>query len=296
MTHQKKLGSQYIGPFVDGRALKQTLKTLRKVFPYRSCKTLPKKPCLWYQFDRCLAPCAGLTSTIEKEIKRNIQSLLKILQGKKSQVSKDLKREMKTASKNQGFEQAARIRDQIKALERVLSNAHVIKAVEARPQPDVLQKILKLEKPISRIEAYDVSNIQGKQATGSMVTFIKGLPDKNFYRKFKIKIQQKPNDAAMIKEILLRRFKHPEWGLPDLILIDGGKPQLSAAQKILKGKLPIIALAKKKNELFIEGNKKPILLKTLPRGTFNLILQLRDEAHRFALMYHKKLRRDSLLR
>ncbi len=126
-----------------------------------------------------------------------------------------------------------------------------------------------------------------------MVVFINGKPEKNLYRKFKIKHTNsaKPNDTAMIKEVLRRRIKHKEWPLPDLFLIDGGKPQLSAAKEVIKN-IPVIALAKRNNELFID--KKPILLKDMPREISNLILQLRDEAHRFAITYHKKLREIDL--
>ncbi len=104
----------------------------------------------------------------------------------------------------------------------------------------------------------------------------------------------------MIKETLNRRFKHPEWGMPDLILIDGGKAQLNAAVRIKNKELKIknvkvISLAKRGNKLYIEDQKKPLLLKTLPREIFNLVLQLRDEAHRFAISYHKKLREKGLL-
>jgi excinuclease ABC subunit C len=136
-----------------------------------------------------------------------------------------------------------------------------------------------------------VSNIQGKDATGSMVTFINGKADKNFYRRFKIRFSNKPDDTAMLKQALLRRFNHPEWGLPDLILIDGGKAQLNTTLSITK--IPAIALAKRRNELYMKNLKKPILLKDLPREVFNLILQLRDEAHRFARKYHHKLREIS---
>ncbi len=172
---------------------------------------------------------------------------------------------------------------------------------------------MKTKKEISRIEAYDVSNIQGQLATGAMVTFIDGFPNKNFYRRFKIKMTGEPNDVVMIKEILSRRFGHQEWELPDLILIDGGKPQLNIAVnsksqipngaqpkagRVVGGleskKIRVIAIAKKKNELYIESQKKPILLKSLPGEIFNLILQLRDEAHRFAISYHKKLRERAL--
>jgi len=213
ITHQPKTDRgetltkiEYVGPFVDGKSLKQALKELRKHSPFRTCKTLPKKPCLWFHLGKCPAPC--------------------LLRSR-------------------------------------------------------------------RIEAYDISNIQGQQATGSMVTFIDGKPDKNLYRRFKIKMANKPNDTAMIKEVLQRRLKHEEWGWPDLILIDGGKGQLNAALSTTK--IPVMALAKKRNELYMKGRKKPVSLKNLPREIFNLILQLRDEAHRFARSYHLKLRKKALL-
>lgn len=214
ITHQfeNRSRTEYVGPFVSGRTLKQTLKDLRKIYPYRTCKTIPKKPCLWYHLNQCPAPCLFR---------------------------------------------------------------------------------------IKRLEAYDVSNIQGKDATGSMVTFVNGQPDKNFYRRFKIKGTAKPNDVAMLKEVLNRRLKHQEWPYPDLILIDGGKAQLNAAILIAKRyklKAKIMALAKKENKLYVENQKNPLLLKEMPREIFNLILQARDEAHRFARKYHLKLRERALLR
>jgi len=301
----------YVGPFVEGRALKQTLNILRRVFPYRTCKPYSGKPCLWYQLGRCPGPCLlgsklanerpKMEEAIKKESQRNAKNLKKILEGGKNQALKDLKREMRSASKIKDFEKAATVRDQIRALERVLSHARLLETIEPEKSDwekteKEIKKILNIKKKVSRIEAYDVSNIQGRNATGSMVIFINGQPNKNFYRKFKIKIEGKPNDVAMIKEILSRRFSHTEWGWPDLILIDGGAAQLSAARqaknkerRVVKN-IKVIALAKRKNELFIEGQKTPILLKKLPREIFNLILQLRDEAHRFALSYHRKLR------
>jgi len=302
-THQIKCienGSRYIGPFVNGKALKETLKVLRKVFPYRTCKTLPKSPCLWYQLGRCPAPCLvtsqvpGFKKKIQKECQKNARNLMKILQGKKSQVVKNLKKEMKKLAKEEKFEEAAKIRNQIWALEKVFQHAKI----SDWPQPKYSLRQPWFFYRVSRIEAYDISNLQGKEAAGAMVTFVEGKPDKNFYRRFKIKISGKPNDVAMIKEVLSRRFKHPEWGFPDLILIDGGRAQLNAALRCLTPgvkHIEVIALAKKKNELFVEGEKKPILLKSLPREISNLILQLRDEAHRFALNYHKKLRKKYLL-
>jgi excinuclease ABC subunit C len=311
ITHQIRGEAKFVGPFVDGKSLKATLKILRKVFPYRTCKTLPKRPCLWYQLNRCPAPCLLKSKLAEqiptvrvrtkREVQRNAKNLYQILQGKKNQVLKNLKKEMAKASKEERFEEAAKIRDQIESLEKVLVNAKIFELEKPIEKTwlnlrEILQKILKTKKRITRIEAYDVSNIQGKEAAGSMVTFIKGLPNKNFYRRFKIKIATKPDDIAMIKECLRRRFKHLEWGLPDLILIDGGKAQLNAARKVIKNKIPLISLAKKENKLFIWNKKSLIMLKKLPREIFNLILQLRDETHRFAISYHKILRERSLFK
>lgn len=230
------------------------------------------------------------------ECQKNARNLLKIIQGKKKQVLKGLKKEMKKVSNLKDFERAAKIRDRIFAIGKVLDNAKIFRVQEKEIKyseiEKELKKILKTKNKIKRIEAYDVSNISGKLATGSMVTFIKGLPAKEFYRKFKIKISGRPNDIAMIKEILSRRFQHPEWGKPDLILIDGGRAQLNAALSCLTSgvkQVKVMAIAKKKNELYVK-NQRSILLKSLPREIFNLILQLRDEAHRFALSYHRKLR------
>jgi excinuclease ABC subunit C len=123
-----------------------------------------------------------------------------------------------------------------------------------------------------------------------MVSFLEGKPDKNFYRKFKIKIQGKPNDVAMIKEVIGRRLNHKEWPYPDLMLVDGGISQFNAARSVIKNKkILIAAISKAENKLFIKKGRM-IFLKTLSRKIFNLILQLRDEAHRFAITYHKKLR------
>ena len=319
ITHQSKRGPAsvtrpgLVGPFVNGKSLKKTLDVLRKIFPYRTCKKLPRHPCLWYHLNRCPAPCLlksslgkqldRFTKSINrgKEYRRNIQNLIKILQGRKRQVLINLRKEMKGASNLQDFEKAAKIRDQITALKKILAHAKIFELQPLQkidwPQiQKILQQILKTKNKVSRIEAYDVSNIQGQEAAGAMVTFIDGTPNKNFYRKFKIKIAGKPDDIAMIKEVLSRRFKHPEWGLPDLILIDGGKAQLNAALSSYPTPgVGYLALAKKENKLFIENQKEPTLLKSLPREIFNLILQLRDEAHRFAISYHRKLRKRGLL-
>jgi len=293
------LKSEFIGPFVDGSSLKKTLRILRKIFPYYTIKKHPKTLCPWCHLSLCPGP-----NPSKKECQKNIKNLISVLKGKRKSVLINLKGEMKKASALQDFEKAAKIRDKIKALEKVISHTKIFKSEQPFQKNNwsetqkKLQKILKTRKEISRIEAYDISNIQGKMATGSMITFINGKSDKSHYRKFKIKISDKPNDVLMIKEVLSRRLQHQEWLYPNLILIDGGRAQFNTAQSIINNQkltIPVIALAKKKNELFIESQKEPILLKKLPREIFNLILQLRDEAHRFAISYHKNLRRRTLI-
>ncbi len=300
ITHQpQNVGGKIfnIGPFVDGGALKETLKILRRVFPYRTCNRLPHHACLWYQLQRCPAPCLvdlkipGFKEKIKKECQRNAKNLMATLAKGKNPVLRELKKEMTGFAKQQKYEEAGKIKSQIASLEKVFAHTPVLTQAE----------MLKVKPSTShRTEAYDIADIQGKEATGAMVVFIDGKPDKSQYRQFKIKGEEKPNDIAMLKEVLERRFNHPEWPYPDLILIDGGKAQFNIAQKIcwrpgLKH-IKVMSLAKRNNELYIEGKKTPVLLKTLPRETFDLILQLRDEAHRFARRYHHHLRKKFLLK
>lgn len=318
ITHQlkeKKEKIEFFGPFIDGKALKKTLRILRRIFPFRSCKRIPKKPCLWYQLERCPAPCLlkkkGLDEKSKeyKELKvlsqKNIKNLKSVLQGNSKKVIKNLEREMKKLSQKEEFERAALLRDKIFALKDILYN---VKILEERETQEInweeiqkkLRKILGIKRKIERIEGYDISDIQGKMAVASLVTFLKGKPEKNLYRRFKIKAEGKPNDFLMIQEALFRRMHHPEWEFPDLILIDGGKGQLNAALKgislsRIKKSFFVVALAKGKNKLFLENKKNPLFLKDLPEEVSNLLLRARDEAHRFAISYHRNLRKKKLL-
>ncbi len=301
ITHQKNEKDEYVGPFVEGTALKKTLRFLRRVFPYYTTKRHPKNNCTYCHLGLCPGPNPDLT-----ECRKNIKKLVLILRGKRNTVLNSLKKEMKQLSIKKEFEKAAKIRDRISNLWQVMSHTKVIESEKIESNTwnkteKVLKGIVGINKNISRIEAYDVSNIQGKHATGVMVVFINGKPDKNLYRKFKIKVAPKPNDIAMLKETLERRFVHSEWQYPEIILIDGGVSQLNIGIKVKQQKLEtknikVISIAKKYKELFIEGVKKPTLLKTLPNEIFNLIINLDDEAHRFAITYHKKLRKKYLLK
>ncbi len=306
LTHQPKNDTRgelssprssprFIGPFVDGKSIKETLSLLRRIFPYYTSSRHPLKKCSWCHLELCPGPNPNT-----KEYKQNLKNLIAVLEGKRLSVLRTIEKEMHAASKNKEYECAAKLRDQLFTLKNIVSHSNNVQKT--------LQTIFQVKKEIRRIEAYDISNMQGKEATGSLVIFVDEKPAKNWYRKFKIHIAGKPNDFAMLQETISRRFRHPEWPYPDLMIIDGGKPQLSAALKALqefqkpnfkfqiKSKIQIAALAKRNNELFLPNRKEPILLKTLPQSVQNLILHIRDEAHRFAITYHKHLRRVDFLK
>lgn len=162
-----------------------------------------------------------------------------------------------------------------------------------------LQRTLGLKELPFRIEAFDISNISGTLAAGSLVVFKGGEPDKNEYRRFRIKRVRRIDDYAMISEVIERRYRRllkERKILPDLILIDGGKGQLNAASKVLKRlrvELPVASLAKEYEHLFIPGRPHPIILAKNSSALY-LLKQIRDEAHRFALTYHRKLRRKKI--
>jgi len=294
--------NKYIGPFTEGNALRKTLKFLRKVFPYYTSPSHLSNKCTWCHLELCPGPNPNL-----KEYKKDIKQLVLILQGKRKAVLYSLRKEMAYASLAHKFEEAGRIRDKINALLQVMLHTHVIENGNFKNQnatwdetQTTLQEILQIKKTINKIECYDISNIQGKQAVGSMIVFIDGLPDKSQYKKFRIKMKNEPNDIAMLQEVLGRRFLHPKWSYPEIMLIDGGKAQLNVAIKTKSHhrgakKIKIISIAKGRQELFIEGQKQPIPLKSLPQEIYNLIKHLDDEAHRFAISYHKKLRKNVLL-
>jgi excinuclease ABC subunit C len=168
-----------------------------------------------------------------------------------------------------------------------------------------LQEALDLPETPNRIECYDISNIQGTNAVGSMVVFERGKPRNAEYRRFKIKTIEGANDFAMMAEMLRRRFKRADAqdesfaALPDLIIVDGGKGQLHAAQEALaevgRGDIPLVSLAKRLEEIFVPGRKESVLLPRTSQALY-LVQRIRDEAHRFAITYHRNVRQKASVR
>ena len=179
---------------------------------------------------------------------------------------------------------------------------------QAEADVEDLQEVLELPEPPKRIEAYDISNIQGQEAVGSMVVFEGGLPAKSHYRRFKIHVSGQPDDYGMMKEVLMRRLAKAASGdkkflpLPDLILVDGGRGQLNAALEAREkvstlndelGTMNVVSLAKRLEEVYTPASAEPLLL---PResSALRLLQRIRDEAHRFAVAYHHNLRKKSM--
>ena len=276
---------EFYGPFPESTHVREALQIIRKIFPFRvSCAPQSGKACLEYHLGMCPGVCSGKVS--KEEYQKTIQKIRMFLKGRKKQVIKNLEKEMKLLAKNLEFEKAAKVRDQVFAL-RHIQDVALIEQAELKSSQDIP----------SRIEAYDVSNISGAFAVGSMVVFSEGIIDKSQYRKFKIRTVKGVNDVEGIKEILSRRLNHKEWKMPDLILIDGGIGQVNGAKEVLSDRkldIPVVGIAKgpdrKKNEI--------ITPKKIPGQTFDidlkLLIKIRDEAHRFAIEYYRLRHRKSL--
>ncbi|CAN5280177.1 excinuclease ABC subunit UvrC [soil metagenome] len=307
---------EYFGPFLAGTSVKKVLRIIRKIFPYST--HLPTgKICIYKQIGLC-DPCP---SEIENEIDenkkrelrikylRNVRNVKNLLNGKITNVQKDLEKEIKEYSKREEFEEAEKIALQLKMFQDVAINANYEMeeylenpnlSEDLRNQElDKLQEILNkfipnFERPI-RIECFDIAHLAGSFPTASMVTFINGEADKRFYRHFKINNKKGNSDVDSMKEVISRRLNHLEdWGRPDLVIIDGGKPQLSVVGNLLEEKnIPYVGLAKQFETIVIKNGSEYIELRA--KGvTLNLFQRIRDEAHRFARRLHHKHVKNSM--
>lgn len=267
------------GPFPAGGALRDALKIVRRLFPYRD-RCLPEsgKPCFSAQIGLCPGVCAGVLSA--KEYGRTINHIRLFFEGHKSDVVKQLEREMKVCAKERRFEQAG-------AIKKTLFGLHHI-------QDMALIKDDLREKHAHRIEAYDVAHLSGTASVGVMVVVEESRPNKNEYRQFKLRGKHGGNDLSALEEILTRRLKHKEWTLPELIVVDGAHLQFERAEQVLREMeitIPIVGVVKdvhhKADRLIgpvalIERFEKEILLAN-------------TEAHRFAITFHRKRREKEFL-
>jgi len=314
----------YFGPFPSASAVKLVLKTVRRIFPFQSVPNHPKRICLYHHLGLCPCPPMFHSSEMKRKYRKNIKGIIRILEGESRSIQKELEKERDQFSKNEEFEKALDLQKRINALSLITTPFH--RPAEYAVNPNLRVDIRQQEldglmaalnangvhlKKLERIECYDISNIQGTNATGSMVVLTHGEIDKSQYRKFRIrrkwdKRNEKdlPNDFAMMKEVLMRRLHHEDWHFPDLIIVDGGKGQVSSGMAALEEcgvSLPLVGLAKREETIVIpvpDGKEEENFIEvSLPKNSpsLHLIQRIRDEAHRFAVTYHRKLRSTSAL-
>lgn len=277
------------GPYTSPRSLRAALDLIRKAIPWSTCTPGQKRPCFYFHLKQCPGVCVGEVS--KKDYAKIIRDLIKFFDGKKDDVLKRMKKAMAAAAKAERFEEAASLRNKIYFLE------HIQDIAILKREDDHVDKIREGEAPVNifgRIEGYDISNISGTSSVSSMVVFEDGAPAKAEYRKFRIKTVSGSNDVASMRETLMRRFRN-SWRKPDLILIDGGWPQVNAAKEVMHHYglgIPVVGLAKgparDKDELICDQNNLEIC--AVCERHKDILVKVRDEAHRFAITYHRKLR------
>ncbi len=292
---RKPDGAKYFGPYTSAFLLKQAVKILRQEFPLRICRHLPKKVCLAYHLGQCGGPCEKLQSREDYLV--TVKDLESFLVGRREVMVKSLLKRMRQCSKERDFETAKILYDQVKALKTVPQVANP--GVNETQALEILACELGLTGPPGRIECFDISNIQGAEAVGSMSVFLSGRPARSEYRKFRIKTVKGIDDYRMMREVIHRRYLGSlaeKTARPDLIVIDGGKGHLAAVYSLLVETglqdIPIISIAKQHEYLYLPKRSAPLVF---PPNSPHLALirRLRDEAHRFAITYHRKLHRKA---
>jgi len=273
-------GKRY-GPFVSAGQAREAFRILRKIFPWNMHPEKEvgsqSRPCFDAQIGLCPGTCVG--GVDRKEYAKTIRNLKFFLSGKKKTVLKNLEKDMVEAGKKLEFEKAEHIKRRLFALNHIQDIAFIRKPEEISGK--------------KRIEGYDVSNMSGRDAVGVMVVFEGGAPFKSGYRKFGIKSVSGADDVAMMHEVLIRRFRHPEWKFPDLVLVDGGVAQVNTAKKIIREsglEIPVVGIAKGPRR-----DKNEIVGKIPPGVEKETLVRVRDEAHRFAISFHRKRRSGTFI-
>ncbi|MCX6791880.1 MAG: UvrB/UvrC motif-containing protein, partial [Candidatus Gottesmanbacteria bacterium] len=294
------------GPFQSATMVRSILRQLRHTIPYCTQKKRTGRPCFYSHIGLC-NPCPSAAGTDKTLYRRNIFRLKNILCGKSDLVLKDLEKDMKMAANEQRFEDAAILRNHIQNLYFMMqkrydpmlymnadTGAEDIFHSELESLRNTLVPYIPELRHLHRIECIDISNTSGRQATGSLVILTDGHKDTNEYKRFRIRREIAQNDTAMIAEVVTRRFSHPEWPKPDLLVIDGGKGQVRAAQN---AHVPVIGLAKHFEEIIVpHGPDWKIIRIPYTSAALHVLERVRDEAHRFAISYHRLLRKKAFVR
>ncbi len=328
VRHPPDDNAKYFGPYLNTFQIKLALKYLRRIFPYSIKKTSAKRVNLDYFLG--LDPGLEEQKVSLKKYRANLRKLISVIEGKQKQIEHQIETNMKKAALKQDYEKAATYRNQLMALTSLNNRVKLglNSGVNLKKDDSLinLKRLLGLASYLKRIEGYDISHMQGTNVVASMIVFQNGISEKTSYRKFKTTIDQN-NDFSNMREIILRRFSQKNlaaWGVPDLVLIDGGKGQLDAAisarniSKVIN--VPFIGLAKKSEQIVVQINRSDGGLASLVNldleflkqndGTLiksdnfllinishdnpllKLLQRIRDESHRFAVSYHTVLKRQ----
>jgi len=253
--------AKIFGPFQNATLLKNTLRVIRRIFPYSTCKPFAGTPCFDYQIGLCPGACLGLIAPVE--YRRNIANIIKIFEGKKKQLIKTLEK-----TKPEAAAGLKHIRD-----------ASLITRDELVATGNV-----------GRIEAYDISHFAGQEAVGAMAVFASGEPDRSAYRLFNIHTPA-GDDLRALEEVIERRLNHREWPLPDVFVIDGGRPQIDFLKKVFAERRlakPLVGLSKLAGDKLVYPAGTGRDFKTLAENAKLIFLRARDEAHRFGNSARKK--------
>lgn len=305
---RQELGLRYkylFGPYTSSHSLRVALELVRKIIPWSTCIPGQKRACFYVHLQQCPGVCVRAIS--KQAYRRIILDLVHFFEGKKETLLKNYRRRMERAAKAKLFEEAALWRNKVFALEHIQDVSMLSKDDEgssleteklANSEPSIQRPDTLI---FGRIEGYDISHVSGTSTVASMVVFERGAANKGEYRKFRMKTVEGSNDVASMQEVLRRRFTHAEWRRPHLLLIDGGVPQVQAAERVVHGELglpiPIVGLAKgperKRNDLIFTA-ADPLLAKACQQHHV-VLEQVRDEAHRFAITYHRKVRAGNFL-
>ena len=311
---RKEDGALYLGPYVSSTATRAAMDFVEKKFGLRKCRPLnpaaeDHRHCINDIVRYCSAPCLGRIT--REEYMRRVGEACAFLRGETPALLQEIKLAMEEAAQARRFEEAATLRDTWLMLREICSQRARVASTPAMKATDALQGIAELGKALGlavaprRIECCDISNISGTHSVASLVCSLDGLPAPAHYRHYRIKTVHQSDDPAMMAEVIRRRFERwkTEGGpTPDLLVVDGGITQLHAAfgEMLALGirGIPVVGLAKRFEEIHIPGRQDPL---RLPSGSqaLHVLQRTRDEAHRFALAYHQRLRarrlRESVL-
>ena len=305
----------YFGPFQSVRVAINILREIRKVIPFCTQKKITKQRCFYSKIGFC-NPCPNEINKIndpklklenQKKYRKQIKQAIQVLKGNITSVSKDLYTQIDILTKQKKFEEAIIYRNRLFRLQGLLANERF-----DTDQPEYFnlsEKLLESLKSLldryfsnltelHRIECFDISNLSFENATGSMVVFTDGLSDKKEYKRFKIKNDKAQSDFEMIEEVIKRRLKNKTWGQANLMVIDGGKPQVRTVLKVMSNQektIPIIGIAKRPDRIIIGSDNLITIRPRLNHPGFRLVQALRDESHRFARKYHLHLRQEKML-